>query len=95
MGRTVFRRLHEARKNPELKCQVAKQFIPGRRTDTKIASMLARLNSGRLDIRLTLGSTLMATLIVALNSGSLGLLRELAKSTLEEKMPVKIVSMSE
>ncbi len=36
----------------------------------------------------------MATLIVALNSGSLGLLRELAKSVLKEEMTVKIVLMN-
>ena len=51
--------------------------------------MLQRL----LAIIMFLGN--MATLIVALNSGSLGLLRELAKSTLQEKMTVKIVLMSE
>ena len=35
----------------------------------------------------------MATLIVALNSGSLGLLRELAKSVFKEEMTVKNVLM--
>ena len=37
----------------------------------------------------------MATLIVALNSGSLVLLRELAQSTLEEELTVKIVLINE
>jgi len=37
----------------------------------------------------------MATLFVALNNGSLELLRELAKSALKEEMTVKIFLMNE